>query len=309
MISFSLNVDPLYMIIELICYGVFAACLWHAWKRGRAYVLELLVAAVFGVTLEIAMINQSASYHYGRFLVMIGPATLMNGAGWAIIIYSSMAFAERLKMPAAVRPILAALLALNIDLAMDTIAIRLVDHVNNDVGMWTWGNTPFDAHWFGVPWGNFYGWFWVIALYSGFLYVLRRWREHRVGGWLYAPLAFVLSLIGLIVMTRLEAAVLSPLLGPAAGALILIVGGLIVVLAARPRVEQAGPPDLVVFAVPLMFHIDFIVAALIQGIYVETPALGVIGVSMFVIGVLVHLWPWWAGRQQPVAWEAGNSAP
>ncbi len=291
-------IEPAYLFFEAATYILFALCLWHAARNhGRYRVLELVITLVYGVLLEWATMRQMESYHYGRFLIMIDNAPLPIGMGWAVIIYSAMEFTARLKLPEHARPFLNGLLALNIDLAMDAVAIRLMDTVNNQQGMWTW-TIPLDREWFGVPWGNFWGWFIVVTSFSGFLYLLRRWREHRVGGWLYAPLALALSVGTLLLLDQLYGSVLYPnglgFVGPA----VLIGGGAALVLASRPRVEQAGPPEPVVLAVPLAFHLIFIFLALVQGIYTPLPILAVISVAMLLVGVALHLWPWWVGRQQ-----------
>ena len=58
---------------------------------------------------------------------------------------------------AGARPLLDGLLALNIDLALDAVAIRL--------GFWDWGQ-GFSFQYFGVPYANFWAWFWVVTSFS-----------------------------------------------------------------------------------------------------------------------------------------------
>jgi hypothetical protein len=225
-------------------------------------------------------------------LIMIGDAPLPIGMGWAAIIYSAMEFSSRLRMPEAVRPWLDGLLALNIDLAMDAVAIRLL--------MWTWV-IPLDREWFGVPWGNFWAWFIVVSSFSGFLRLLRRWRDHPVGGWLYPALAMALSLLVLAGLDQLFASILYPNGAGFLSTCLIVGAGLAAVLAVRPRVRQAGPPDPVVIAVPLLFHLFFIGAGIYYGFYAAIPALAVISVLMLIGGVAVHLWPWWILKRKAPA--------
>src|SRR5947209_839898 len=140
---------------------LFCGCLWHAARQDRFRVIELLSAACFGVLLEWLSIRQLQAYHYAQFLVMIDGALLCIGLGWAVIIYASMEFASSVQLPQAARPMLVALLALQVDLVLDAVAIRL--------GLWTWHGVGANEQWFGVPWANFWAWFIVVWSYSGFL--------------------------------------------------------------------------------------------------------------------------------------------
>jgi hypothetical protein len=256
----------------------------------RARVVELIFGLIYGVLLEWMTLRQLQAYEYGQFLVMFDGAPLAIGLGWAVIIYSSMEFSSRLQMPALARPFLDGLLALNIDLAMDTIAIRMK--------MWTWGVLPLDQEWFGVPWGNFWAWFIVVTSFSAFLRIFRAASSYRLWRIVYVPFAFMLSIVVLFITNRLFAIVLHPNDLGFAGMALLIGCGLVIVLTARPRVG-GGPLDPVVLAVPLVFHVFFIVCGLYFGFYAQLPILAVIGVGMALIGMALHLWPWWANRRKP----------
>lgn len=217
---------------------------------------------------------------------MIDGAPLVIGLGWAVIIYSGMEFSERIELSDSARAILDALLALNIDTALDAIAIRL--------GMWTWSNVGPNQQWFGVPWVNFWAWFIVVWSYSGFVRALRGWRSYRVRGWLYVPLAMLLSLATLLATSELYRFMLNNLGDGAIGPLVLIVGSILLVLSGQPRVLRAGPPERLILAVPIIFHGMAAVAGLWYGIYVRVPALAAIGIAMLIVGVVIHLWPWWS---------------
>src|SRR5437868_2132415 len=92
--------------------------------------IELGTGVLYGLTLETLTIFQLHAYQYGHFLIMFGPVPLAIAVGWGIILYSAMAFADALALPAWAAPALVGLLGLNIDLSMDAIAIRLQ--------MWQW---------------------------------------------------------------------------------------------------------------------------------------------------------------------------
>lgn len=149
---------PLYFLLfELIVYVQLTLCLVHAWRQGTANLLRLLAGILFGVSLELATIRQLDAYEYGRFLVMVLDVPLCIGVAWSCILYSVMEFSDGTSLPHFLRPVLDGLLALNIDLALDAVAIRF--------GFWDWG-WGLEAQYFGVPYANFWAWFWVIFFFS-----------------------------------------------------------------------------------------------------------------------------------------------
>ncbi len=278
---------------ELLTILLFAACLWHAARRDVFHVVELLAGLVYGVFLEWMTLRQLEAYTYGQFRIMFDGAPLAIGLGWAVIIYTAMRFSRQLNLPIFTRPLLNGLLALNLDVAMDVIAIRL--------GFWTWGTGSLDFEWFGVPWGNFWAWFIVVSSFSGFLemFTLYGWQRTPLKRWLYVPLSLVLSVVVLAVTNYLFATLLWPNNFGFTGMLVLIGGALLLVLMARPRLRRPAALDPVVFAVPLAFHIFFTVAGFAYGFYARQPILAVIGILMAALGIALHLWPWWAGKHQP----------
>lgn len=280
-----------FIIFELLMYVLFGACLWHARRRHPLRVAELFAGLVFGVFLEWMTLRQLEAYTYGQFLIMLDGAPLAVGMGWAIIIYSAMTFTQQLDMPIYTRPLLNGLLALNIDLAMDVIAIRL--------GFWTWGTGAMDYEWFGVPWGNFWAWFIVVSSLSGFFEMFRLygWTETPRRRWLYVPLSTVLAVVVLAVTNYLYASVLWPNQLGFTGMLVILGLALLLVIRGRPR-PRTTTLERVVFAVPLVFHLFFNVAGLAYGFYAQQPILGVIGAVMLVLGVGIHLWPYLAGRNR-----------
>ena len=281
-------IQPYYLVFEFSIYGLFIGCFVHAARQGRNRVMELVFSGVYGFLLEWLTIKQLASYHYGQFLIMLDGAPLNIALAWAAIIYSSMEFSSRIQMPDATRPLVDALLALNIDLALDVVAIRL--------GMWSWTGLAFDKQWFGVPWGNFWAWFIVVASFSFFLRVLRAWGKRSKGGWLYVPFTLLLSLAVVIVTNQFFVSVISHIGDGLIGPLFLIIGSLLVILAVHPHVQHVDSLDPVVISVPIVAHMLTIGAGLIYGFYSQLPALGIVAVVMLVLGILIHLWPWLGGR-------------
>jgi hypothetical protein len=283
-------INPYCLVFEALNIILFAGALLHAGRQGRFQVMELVWAGVYGFLLEWLSIKQLHAYHYGQFLIMIDDAPLAIALGWAVIIYASMGYSSRIQLPEPARPLLDALIALNIDLALDAVAIRL--------GMWTWNGVRLDRQWFGVPWANFIAWFVVTWSYSGFVRALRSWRTHRRRQWLYAPLALVLSLITLTATSELYRSVVSDTGINALTPLLLVGGSVIIVLDSQPRVLAVGSPEPIVIAVPIIYHVFGLTAGIGSGIFGRQPVLGVIGVAMLTIGLLVHLLPWWVSRSR-----------
>jgi hypothetical protein len=166
------GINPAFLLFEFTVYILFVLCFANAWSRGGGFVAELIGGLVFGILLEYINANYLADYHYGQFLVMLKNIPLCIGTGWAVIIYSSMALSDKTGIKSRTRPFIDALLALNIDLSMDIIAIRIGS------GMWVWGwaneQARWTSEWFGVPFGNFFGWFFVVLFYSGMLRIGRK---------------------------------------------------------------------------------------------------------------------------------------
>ena len=88
-----------------------------------------------------------------------------------------------------------ALLALNLDMSMDTVAYRM--HFWN----WDWsgtGRNPFTADWFGIPYGNFVGWITLVFSYSIISRLLERRllceRRTAIRVWSIPALTTILSL-------------------------------------------------------------------------------------------------------------------
>lgn len=277
--------QPAFLLFELGVYALALICLRHAWARGWARVFGLAAGMIYGVLLEYATIRSYEAYAYGRFLIMLfGAVPLCIGVSWGIIIYTAMETSDRFALPWYLRPVLDALLALNIDLSMDAIAIRL--------GFWTWGQA---GPWFGVPLGNFYAWLIVVL---GFSLLLRLGRLWSLAG----RLVLLVDLAAAILATALSISALMALLPPYIALVSrgvsgwLIVGALLgasallAIWAAR-RTPPGHPVDLVPLSVPLFFHVFFFGALLWSGVYRQTPALIPIAALMLAGGLLLHLWP------------------
>ncbi|MDQ5852520.1 MAG: carotenoid biosynthesis protein [Chloroflexota bacterium] len=276
-----------FIVFEISVYVLAVLYLRRATLHSRRVVVTLLAGMLYGVLLEYATILSYQAYTYGRFLVMIfGTVPLCIGVSWGIIIYTAMETSDRLQLPWFIRPLLDALLALTIDLSMDAIAIRL--------GFWTWGA---DGAWFGVPLGNFYGWFGVVVSFAFLLRLGHWWCTAIPGGWLrdlaVPLLAVPLSIVVLLQLLTLYSFLISH--GVSAWLIIgsILAASVVVPLGFARRARCDNPLDGGVIAGPLFFHVFFSGALVWAEIYREVPMLAVVSLGMFVLGILLHLWPSW----------------
>jgi hypothetical protein len=195
-----------YLFLEFSTVGLFGLLLWHAARRGRRAVLELLTAAVFGLLLEWGNMLAFETYTYSsRFVLMLGTVPVVIGLCWAMIIYGAMLYSDRLGLPTAIAPFADAVWAIVLDLAFDAIAIRLQ--------LWTW-TIPLTDGFFGVPAGNFHAWLYVALGFSAWT----RWARSRPAMQqrlqILAPLGAYVILIGAILFFDLLVLLLYPASAP-----------------------------------------------------------------------------------------------
>jgi hypothetical protein len=220
---------------------------------------------------------------------MFGPVPLAVAVGWSVILYSAMAFADALALPPWAAPALVGLLDLNIDLAMDAIAIRL--------HMWQWQGIAYSQQWFGVPYANFYAWMIVLCSVSALLWSARPLTARP--GWL-GPLAALGAVIGsLLILTLLDELVVQydahggivwlPVVIVMTGALVDVGIGLWVRQRSNRPIPTLSIYNLLLpMLVPLSFHLYFLTLLLVAQIAAHLPALLVISLSMLVLSLVVH---------------------
>lgn len=295
------------IVSELLSYACLCACAWHASRQGsrrRARLIELMTGVAYGVLLEALTIAELHGYAYGRFLVMLGPVPLGVGVGWGIILYSGMEFAERLGLPRWAAPAVVGLFGLNIDLAMDAVAIR--------IDMWHWREYRLTDEWFGVPYANFYAWFIVLASSSALLWRARRYTTQP--GW-QGPLAAVVAVIGSAIIL----AVLDELVteynyhgGISWIPIAIVGGGAVAVVAFGVRRASASPSPspppasatVLPAIVPTYFHLFFLSMLFVGGIATHLPALVAVSIAMISLSVAAH---GWALRRNPAADFGGST--
>ena len=237
--------------------------------------LRLLAGVLYGILLELATLRQLSAYEYGHFLLMIGDVPLCIGVAWSCIIYSAMEFSDASSLPYWARPILDGLLALNIDLALDAVAIRL--------GFWSWGQ-GFKFQYFGVPYANFWAWFLVVFSFS-LGYRLLAHRENWIVRWVSPLLALIVGLTAILGTNVFVFA--NPLVDYKYFLAITLSFALVAVITMRPRFTRTSVPGLV-FWIPFMTHTFVLVAGLISGVIFQPGFLLIVGLGMTLISVSLH---------------------
>lgn len=265
-----------FLAFEMLILTLFLLCLRDAWLKGSWVAWQLIAGVIFGLLLEWATIQQLHAYHYGHFLLMLGPVPVAIGIAWGTIIYSVRAFSNSTNLPEWAKAMLDGLLALSIDISMDAIAIRL--------GMWDWGK-GFDYQYFGVPYNNFWAWFWVVFFFSLSLRELSRLPGFR-GRWMAPAGAVVCGVFGVLVTNRLITTIPDDTIHYAL--IVFVLGGaLVLVLWLQPKI--CTPPSAAfIFLIPLGFHAYFMTAGLISGVILHPPILLLVSLSMGLAALYLH---------------------
>ena len=140
-------------------------------RKNKELCETLVLAIIYGLILEILNVHNSETYSYGReFLLQIYDIPLTIGIGWAIIYYVSEKSVESYNLKWWQAPFFMALIALSIDLAIDTIAIR--------IDLWKW-LIPFDQEFFGVPYDNLFGWLAVVWTFAFFINLSKQGFQNK----------------------------------------------------------------------------------------------------------------------------------
>ena len=289
-----------FALTEICMYVLFILCLVHAFKQGVSHVSYLLGGLLFGLLLEYVNVISDMGYVYGQFTVMFGKAPLniplCIGVGWAIIMYSTRLFTDAFRLPLWTSVALDTVLAISIDLSMDAVAYRL--------HMWHWnwtgtGLNPLTADWFGIPFGNFFGWLMVVFFYSSFSRLLERaWKveqkERTFRAAVIPLISVILSQMALYAMLMYVDEFLYNYLGvtPLLRFTIFLAALLLMVALGwnrRGAAGFAGHVPLVSWVVPVWFHLFFFIWLFAGGFFRESPWLVAAASLNLLIGIGIHV--------------------
>lgn len=155
----------LSIFLTLFVLVTFALSFRHALRTSRSNLLYLISASIFGYVLEITMISYTHSYCYNpHWIGLIGPVPLAIALSWGILIYNTHLIVERTNLSLFTGTLFQAFFTVILDFILDPVAIRF--------SLWTWGldiknNLPlFTKDYFGIPWGNYWGWHWAIFSFN-----------------------------------------------------------------------------------------------------------------------------------------------
>jgi hypothetical protein len=167
-------------------------------------------------------------------------------------------------------------MAINLDLSMDAIAIRL--------GMWDWGD-GFNFEYFGVPYNNFWAWFWVVFSFSLSLRLISK-LPGLWGRWLSPAGAIICGTASVLITNHIITSIPIDLIRYAA--IIAVLGSaLLLVLALRPELSIRSRAAFI-FLVPIAFHAYFLIAGLVSSAILDPPFLLVVSVVMSIIALGIH---------------------
>jgi hypothetical protein len=287
--------QPSFIGMELMSSVLFIICSWHALRvvHSRQRFLELVMAAFFGVLLEeLNVIISNGYYIYGRdFLIIFDQAPLAIGLGWAVIIYSAMSISDAYGIDERVKPFFDAIQAILIDLSMDTVAIRL--------GFWRWP-IPLTDGWFGVPAGNFFGWMFVIAIYSAYTrftrYLVENKRNKRLLLLQVAspPICYGILFSFLLLYLTIST---SPIFTTETqrlwifGIQLIIFASIVIVSTIRQGFKISRRVEPAMSFIQLTFHIVFLATLIFTGMYVSIPAMIPIATVLLIVEIFLHTFP------------------
>ncbi len=228
---------------------------------------EMVSALIFGWLLEMLDMHIWGTYHYASGFISIFGVPLAISCAWAIVAHSAMRLSDAYPLSSRVRPLLDALIAVNLDIAMDPVASKL--------GLWVW-TSPAAAHgWYGVPIDNFFGW---VAAVASFSYVARYIRTINFRTW-RARLAYFaspfLSYVGLyigIVIFWFVTATVQTSIFIFMSIIVLMVALMVWSLHSRKR-RHVGKLDAFSFISLVGAHVFFILIATLTGVYTAVPIL------------------------------------
>lgn len=267
--------SPFYPAFTATMVLASALCGYHAW-RTRQHRVFYGASIVYGLLLEKLVILQFEAYSYpaDRMIDALG-VPLAIGFGWSSIIYAGFVTARAFGLRDRYVPAFVALYGLHVDLAMDAVAIR--------VPYWSWSDA---GAWFGVPLGNFFGWFVVGFAFPLAYVVLRR----RVSHPLVLGVASILGAVALLIAalkgwSQITADVVARRVVLLAITIALAVGYL------TTAEFQLRPTPSPTTAVTLLFHGYFLVVLVVLDLHARLPLLLVVSLSMAAIGVGLHVSP------------------
>jgi uncharacterized membrane protein len=258
----------------LVGYAMFGLALLHALVNGHANRLQrllmLFTLLAYGTLLETNGVQNGHYYYPRERFINLGVVPLSVSLAWVGIIYSAMALAERLQLPAGLRILATTLIALSLDWGMDPVATH--------TGAWIW---KADGAYFGVPGFNMVGWFIIPISYLiayGLAWDKPRRRLHlltihqvdAVHSWgrriytllLVVPLAMTLLITSIRLLAKVPFLLNLPLPVIVVWAGLTVLGALAMIIWRREQLKKTHWADLLPPAVLAFIALSYTVFAL-----------------------------------------------
>ena len=173
-----------FEVVIIILY--LCSVIYLSKKKDYRQISTLIAGALFGVLLEYMNIGLGGGYGYSReFILQVGnpPVNIpvVVALAWAMLFQTAHDISDCYDFPIIVRTLFESLFVVSIDIFFDVAAIRL------EGGLWTWNDEVMTLSitsrtLYGVPWGNYYGWFCVIFYMSLILQLIdKRQANDKIG--------------------------------------------------------------------------------------------------------------------------------
>jgi uncharacterized membrane protein len=291
-------------------FGVYAFAILigiHVWrKEGKRWFATLLWGVIFGTITEWLITHgahdpNSVYYQYNPgFIIPFGTGDklvpLWVGVGWGCILFAATWTAQRLELPWWLRPFAAAILAINIDLSLDPVA--------NLAGFWKWINVDPVKSYYGVPFDNYHGWFWIVASYAYFVRAGFHLYDKLTGrtvekktdrfqptpfGEFFVPFVAALAASAVLFVLRRYATDAYRAIGESNLFMLTFLPGAYLFWRFALKAHRDNPPNKVVLAIPIAFH-SFAVLALFIVYPSSFPTLLIAIPSQMLFGFLGYGW-------------------
>ena len=184
------------------------------------------------------------------------------------------------------RPLLAGLLGVSLDLVADPPVVYM------DFWVWKHGGA-----WFGVPWSNYVGWFLLLALYIYLMELALRHVAPRVQGVLGAILVAFLPVVPAfyifqVLINGYQWVVAQGYVADQVVVAVLFGVSAVVLAPFIYRARRDHPPVKIVLFVPAFAYVTSILGLYTSGLYLAHPQLVVVTPVVSMVSALIFCWPY-----------------
>jgi len=183
---------PVFQFLIPVYFIVALAVLFYVDKTGWGKLLPIsLFIFVAGWALEVAGVNTGlifGDYAYGKYMgpkVMHTPLAI--GLSWLMMIYLTVALAQKITMHPLYRTVLAAVFMVVYDFILEPVAMAL--------GMWDWAGDK-------VPMQNYLTWFGASLFLAALFPIFKIRIRSRLAGAVFAAQVLMFLLLNLVLLIQ-----------------------------------------------------------------------------------------------------------